>query len=121
MTTPKNILGGELEACCTDPMTGFGRDGYCHTNDHDSGTHVVCAQVTEVFLQFTLKCGNDLITPVPERQFPGLRGGDFWCLCALRWLEAHEAGLAPPIKVRATHERALEYISKRILLAYRID
>ena len=121
MTTAKNILGGELEACCTDPMTGFCRDGYCHTNDLDRGTHVICARVTYVFLDFTKARGNDLITPVPELQFPGLRGGDFWCLCALRWLEAHEAGLAPPIKVRATHERALEHVDLKLLLAYRID
>ena len=121
MITGKNILGGELESCCTDPMTGFWRDGYCHTNHLDRGTHVVCALLTDEFLQFTKARGNDLITPIPEHQFPGLRAGDGWCLCAQRWLEAHEAGVAPPIKARATHERALEHIALEVLLSYRID
>ena len=111
----KNILGTELELCCTDPMTGFFRDGFCNTNHMDHGTHVVCAIVTETFLAFTKSKGNDLSTPRPEYQFPGLKPGDGWCLCALRWKEAYEAGMAPPIKPEATHEKALEIIDQDIL------
>jgi len=111
----RNILGTELELCCTDPMTGFFRDGYCNTNQLDHGTHVVCAIVTEEFLAFTKSKGNDLSTPRPEHQFPGLKPGDGWCLCALRWKEAYKAGAAPPIRPEATHEKALEIIEKNIL------
>ena len=121
MTTAKNILGGEIESCCIDPMTGFWRDGYCHTNHLDRGTHVVCALVTNEFLRFTKARGNDLSTPILDHQFSSLRAGDGWCLCALRWLEAHAARVAPPIKARATHERALEHIALEVLLSYRID
>ena len=117
----KNILGDDLHPCCTDPLTGFHRDGFCNTNHLDHGRHVVCAIVTEEFLSFTKSRGNDLSTPRPEYDFPGLKPGDGWCLCALRWLEAYHADLAPPIKVQATHEKALEYISKDILLAFRWD
>ena len=106
----KNILGTKLELCCTDPITGFFRDGYCNTNYQDTGTHIVCAIVTEEFLQFTKSMGNNLSTPVPEYNFPGLKAGDGWCLCALRWLEAYKAGIAPKIKPEATHEKMLEYI-----------
>ena len=108
--TPKNVLGGILQPCCTDPMTGFFRDGSCRTNAQDHGTHVVCAVVTDSFLTFTKSRGNDLITPAPAYRFPGLKAGDGWCLCALRWREAYEAGVAPPVKLEATHEKALEYI-----------
>lgn len=111
----KNILGTDLQPCCKDPMTGFFRDGYCHTNDMDSGTHVVCAVMTEEFLEFTKSRGNDLSAPHPEYQFPGLKAGDVWCLCALRWKEAYRAGLAPPVKPEATHEKALELIDAEIL------
>lgn len=114
----KNILGGELQACCTDPMTGFLRDGFCHTHRHDQGTHLVCAIVTDEFLDFTQSRGNDLRTPQPEYQFPGLKAGDGWCLCALRWKEAYDAGVAPPIKPEATHEKALELIEKVMLEQY---
>ena len=106
----KNILGTELQLCCIDPVTGFFRDGYCHTNNMDQGTHVVCAIMTEEFLEFTKSQGNDLSTPRPEYQFPGLKAGDSWCLCALRWKEAYEAGFAPPVKPEATNEKALELI-----------
>ncbi len=111
----KNILGGELQVCCTDLMTGFLRDGYCHTHEQDRGTHLVCAIVTDEFLDFTQSRGNDLRTPRPEYQFPGLKAGDGWCLCALRWKEAYDAGVAPPIKPEATHEKALDLIDKAML------
>lgn len=111
----KNILGTELQLCCTDPMTGFFRDGYCYTSSMDQGTHVVCAVMTEEFLEFTRSRGNDLSTPRPEYQFPGLKAGDSWCLCALRWKEAYEAGIAPPVKPEATHEKALELLDAAAL------
>ena len=111
----KNILGTELQLCCTDPMTGFFRDGYCNTNQMDEGTHVVCAVMTDAFLEFTRSRGNDLSTPRPEYKFPGLKAGDCWCLCALRWKEAHQAGVAPAIKPEATHEKILEFFSKSLL------
>jgi len=114
---PRNILGTELQACCFNPMTGFFRDGYCKTNRMDSGTHVVCAIMTDEFLAFTKARGNDLSTPKPQYRFPGLKKGDGWCLCALRWKEAYVAGCAPPIKPEATHEKALEIISKEVLLS----
>jgi uncharacterized protein (DUF2237 family) len=118
-TAAKNILGGPLASCCTDPMTGFFRDGTCRTNRHDHGTHVVCAVVTDAFLDFTQSRGNDLRTPQPAYDFPGLKAGDRWCLCALRWKEAHEAGVAPPINPNATHEKALEFITKDTLMQHR--
>jgi uncharacterized protein (DUF2237 family) len=106
----KNVLGGKLQPCCTDPMTGFFRDGFCRTVAEDRGTHVVCAVVTREFLDFTRSRGNDLSTPRPEFDFPGLKPGDGWCLCALRWKEAWEAGVAPAVKLESTHEKALEFI-----------
>jgi len=108
---PLNILGEELACCCTDPMTGFHRDGFCRTGEMDTGRHVICAQVTKEFLDFTLSMGNDLITPRPEFGFPGLKPGDKWCLCALRWKEALEAGVAPPVFLACTHVNALNYVS----------
>ena len=104
------MLGGELESCGTDPMTGFHRDGCCDTAANDAGVHTVCAVVTEEFLRFTVEAGNDLVTPRPELGFPGLRPGDRWCLCASRWAEAHAAGVAPPVVLAATHARSLEWI-----------
>lgn len=117
----KNILGEDLQPCCTDPMTGFLRDGFCNTNQWDQGSHVVCAVMTDQFLSYTKQQGNDLSTPRPEYEFPGLKAGDGWCLCALRWKEAYEAGVAPRIKAQSTHARALDYIDREILLRYRID
>ena len=117
----KNILGTELQSCCTDPITGFLRDGYCRTNQMDLGTHVICAVVTDEFLEFTKSKGNDLSTPRPEYQFPGLTAGDGWCLCAMRWKEAHDAGAAPPLKPESTHEKALEFIDKSSLEKYYIQ
>ncbi|MBV9388401.1 MAG: DUF2237 domain-containing protein [Chroococcidiopsidaceae cyanobacterium CP_BM_ER_R8_30] len=107
----RNVLGGELEICCTSPMTGFYRDGKCNTGGGDFGAHVVCATVTEEFLIFTKDRGNDLSTPVPTFNFPGLKPGDRWCLCAARWKEALDAGMAPPVVLSATHASALEYVS----------
>jgi hypothetical protein len=111
MTEAKNVIGGNLEACCTSPITGFYRDGFCRTGGQDFGSHVVCAEVTLEFLEFTKLRGNDLSTPVPDFNFPGLKPGDRWCLCASRWQEALEAGVAPPVILSATHSRALEMVS----------
>jgi uncharacterized protein (DUF2237 family) len=110
-----NVLGTPLQSCCTDPVTGFYRDGHCRTGPTDSGRHVVCAVMTEDFLTFTKARGNDLSTPVPQYQFPGLRPGDGWCLCALRWKEAYDAGLAPPVRLEATHEAALNFVTLEML------
>ena len=117
----KNVLGLDLEPCCIDPVTGFFRDGYCNTSRMDHGTHVVCAIVTEEFLAFTKSKGNDLSRPRSEYQFPGLKPGDGWCLCASRWNEAYEAGVAPPIKPEATHAKALEIIDQNILQQFYIQ
>jgi glutathione peroxidase len=107
----KNVLGSKLEICCTKPMTGFFRDGYCSTNQFDHGTHVVCAIMTDEFLAFTKSRGNDLSTPSSASNFPGLKAGDLWCLCATRWKEAYDAGFAPGVKLEATNIKALELIS----------
>ena len=109
----KNVLGTPLQPCCTDPMTGFYRDGYCRTGPLDTGRHVICAVMTEEFLAFTKSRGNDLSTPLPAHDFPGLRPGDGWCLCALRWKEAydHDVNLAPPVRLESTHEHALTYVT----------
>jgi hypothetical protein len=111
MAEATNVLGGMLETCCTLPMTGFYRDGKCNTGGGDFGAHVVCAQMTAAFLAFTKDNGNDLSTPVPGFDFPGLQPGDRWCLCAARWKEALDAGVAPPVALSATHASALEYVS----------
>jgi uncharacterized protein (DUF2237 family) len=117
----KNVLGGNLETCCTAPMTGFYRDGSCHTGAGDVGAHVVCAQMTEEFLTFTKSRGNDLSTPVPAFRFPGLKPGDCWCLCAMRWKEALDAGVAPPVILSATHASMLEYVSMDELKQHALD
>lgn len=114
----KNVKGEALETCCTDPMTGFYRNGRCETGPEDYGTHVVCAEMTEEFLTYTKGQGNDLSTPRPEYRFPGLKPGDKWCLCALRWREAHEAGVAPPVVLASTHEKTLQFIGLDILKEY---
>ena len=105
----KNVLGTPLQKCCDSPKTGFYRDGLCQTGPQDHGTHVVCATLTKEFLEFTKTRGNDLITAKPDWNFPGLKPGDKWCLCALRWLEAKKAGVAPKIELEATHEKMLEF------------
>ena len=106
-----NVLGGPLEACSFDPMTGFFRDGCCQTDKQDHGTHVVCARITGAFLAYSLSRGNDLIMPRPQHGFAGLKPGDRWCLCALRWKEALPAGVAPPVYLEATHAKALEIVT----------
>ena len=117
----KNVLGEPLQPCCFDPLTGFYRDGHCHTGAQDRGLHVICVQVTDEFLAFSASRGNDLITPMPAYSFPGLKDGDCWCLCALRWKEALEAGVAPKVKLEATHISALEYVNLAQLQAMAMD
>jgi uncharacterized protein (DUF2237 family) len=117
----RNALGGDLLECGSSPKTGYLRDGFCNTGADDLGSHVVCAQVSDRFLQFSRERGNDLISPVPAYDFPGLRDGDRWCLCARRWLEAHEAGAAPPVFLQATHARVLDVIELDVLLPYALD
>lgn len=114
----KNVFGQDLIPCSFDPMTGFYRDGCCETGPNDTGRHVVCARMTREFLQFSYTRGNDLITPRPEYQFPGLKPGDKWCVCALRWKEAYDAGYAPPVVLESTHEAALRYVPMAALLEY---
>lgn len=104
--TARNVLGTELLPCSYDPLTGFYRDGCCHTDAHDHGTHVVCARMTREFLDFSLAQGNDLITPQPEHRFAGLKPDDRWCLCVLRWHEALAEGVAPPVYLKSTHSKA---------------
>ncbi len=113
-----NVLGTPLAACSFDPLTGYFRDGCCNTDDNDRGTHVVCVRVTADFLAFSKDRGNDLVTPQPAFRFAGLRPGDRWCLCALRWLEALRAGVAPPVNLNATHARALELLELDDLMAH---
>jgi len=120
MTLEKNVLGGLLQPHCHSPKTGFYRDGYCRTGQSDKGLHVIASVVTQEFLEFTRSRGNDLQTPLPAHSFFGLKSGDRWCLCALRWRDAHEAGLAPPVVLEATHEKALRYIPFEILDKYRV-
>lgn len=115
---PLNVLGSKLEKCCDEPKTGYFRDGFCRTNHQDVGSHVVCAIVTKEFLEFTKSKGNDLSTPRPEFNFPGLVEGNRWCLCALRWKEALDAGVAPPVIMESTHEKTLEYITIEDLKRY---
>lgn len=105
----KNVLGTDLKIAGTSPLTGFYRDGFCSTGVADRGIHVVAAVVTDEFLQYSKARGNDLITPYPAYGFPGLKAGDKWCLCAARWKEAYDAGVAPPVVLEATHEKALEF------------
>jgi len=107
----KNVLGTELKTCCTDPMTGFFRDGYCNTGPTDIGRHTVCIVATDEFLEFSKAAGNDLSTPRQEYSFPGVKEGDKWCLCVDRWQEAFEAGMAPPVDLEATHENALDVVT----------
>jgi len=121
MADGKNVLGGPLEVCCTSPMTGFYRDGICSTGARDVGVHVVCAQMTEEFLTYTKAQGNDLSTPVPAFSFPGLKAGDRWCLCASRWKEAFDDGVAPPVVLASTHVAALEYVTLADLKQHAIE
>lgn len=118
---PKNVLGEPLIGCCSDPMTGFYRDGYCRTGPGDTGVHTVCAEMTAEFLVFSKERGNDLSTPVPEYQFPGLQPGDRWCLCAARWKEAYDAGLAPPVVLAASHISSLEFATLEELREHEVE
>lgn len=114
---PKNVFGEKLEVCSTEPMTGYYRDGCCNTDTRDAGHHSVCAVMTDEFLEFTRSRGNDLSTPRPEWAFPGLKAGDRWCLCVLRWKEAFVAGKAPNVVLEATHEKALEHVTLQDLIS----
>jgi hypothetical protein len=116
-----NVLGEELQPCSFDPVTGFYRDGCCNSGGGDVGVHTVCALMTEEFLAFSLAAGNDLSTPHPEWGFPGLAPGDQWCLCAPRWQEAYDAGMAPQVVLAATHELTLEWCDRAALLEHAID
>ncbi len=118
---PLNIFGEPLELCCINPITGFFRDGYCQTIEQDSSLHTVCAQLTDEFLQFSLSKGNDLITPQPDLDFPGLKAGNRWCLCAFRWLEAWADNKAPGVLLRSTHIKTLEVIPLEVLKPFAID
>lgn len=117
----KNVLGTELAICSLNPRTGFYRDGCCNTGQSDMGLHLVCSVMTDEFLEFSVSRGNDLVTPHPEYEFPGLRAGDRWCLCALRWKEAFEAGAAPQVVLEATHMSTLEFIDLADLQAHACD
>ncbi|MFC7134591.1 MULTISPECIES: DUF2237 family protein [Salinibaculum] len=121
MSDDRNVLGTELEPCSTDPTTGYLRDGCCRHVPGDAGRHELCAVVTEEFLQFSKARGNDLVTPRPELDFPGLESGDRWCLCLDRWLEAEAQGVAPPVVLEATAEEALERIELSTLEAHAHD
>ena len=111
MNNDLNVLGEPLQPCSMSPLTGFYRDGCCKTGEDDQGKHIVCAEMTEDFLNYTKSRGNDLSTAIPQFGFLGLKPGDQWCLCASRWKEALDAGMAPPVRLRATHEAALEIVS----------
>lgn len=113
-----NIFGEPLKSCCEDPLTGYFRDGFCRTSKLDYGRHTVCTIITKEFLLFSKSRGNDLITPQPESLFPGLKPGDKWCLCALRWQEAFEAGCAPKVDLEATDENSLESIDIKDLISH---
>jgi uncharacterized protein (DUF2237 family) len=115
-----NVLGSEMVPCSYDPLTGYFRDGCCNTDDSDSAAHVICVKVTREFLAFSLSRGNDLCTPRPDYRFAGLKPGDRWCLCASRWKEAMEAGVAPPVVLDSTHIRALEFVLLEDLMRHAV-
>ena len=116
-----NIFGEEISECCTNPITGFTRDGFCSHHPLDQGLHLVCALMTKDFLEFSKSKGNDLSTPRPEFNFPGLKEGDSWCLCAERWKEAFECGFAPKIYLKRTNKKALKVIDLHILKDFALD
>ena len=116
-----NVFGERLQPCSTSPLTGFFRNGNCSTGPSDEGRHTVCAEMTEAFLAFSKSRGNDLSTPMPEYAFPGLKSGDRWCLVALRWVEALQAGMAPRIVLAATHQSVLRYVEIEVLRKYALD
>jgi uncharacterized protein (DUF2237 family) len=120
-TEERNVLGGELEPCGIDPLTGFYRDGCCSTGPEDIGSHTVCTVVTAEFLAYQRQVGNDLTTPRPEYQFPGLQPGDRWCVVAARWLQAYQAGIGAPVVLAATHVRALDIVPLPALREHAVD
>jgi uncharacterized protein len=117
----RNVLGGELLPCSYDPLTGYFRDGCCNTDESDQGSHLICVRVTAEFLAFSSQRGNDLVTPQPAHRFAGLKPGDRWCLCANRWREALEAGVAPPTILEGTHENALEFVTLEQLQKHKLQ
>jgi len=121
MNNALNVLGTPLQSCGQQPLTGYYRDGRCRTDEQDRGRHVVCAIMDDRFLEYSRQQGNDLISPVPESGFPGLRAGDQWCVCALRWKEAQLDGYAPKVVLAATHQKTLELIELDTLLFHAID
>tara|TARA_Y100001949_G_scaffold146408_1_gene129968 strand:- start:12 stop:383 length:372 start_codon:yes stop_codon:yes gene_type:complete len=121
MEKQKNLLGEEIETCCENPITGFFRDGFCHTDETDDGVHTVCVSMTEDFLKFSKSRGNDLSTPRPEFNFPGLKEGDSWCLCAERWSEAYEFDKAPKLYIKKTNIRTLDIIPLELLKKFALD
>ena len=118
MAQSLNVFGQPLLLCCNTPKTGFYRDGFCNTGSNDVGTHVICAEMTAEFLSFTKSKGNDLSTSNPFYDFPGLKPGDFWCLCAIRWKEAYDADAAPKVKLESTHEKALDFVTIEQLIEH---
>ena len=116
-----NVLGGHLDPCCMNPMTGFYRDGLCNTGIDDQGIHTVCVEVNDAFLAYSKKVGNDLSTPYPHYDFPGLKAGNRWCLCAERWLQAYKDKIAPPVVLSSTNMKTLEYIPLEVLMAFALD
>ncbi len=118
---PRNVIGTELVPCSYDPLTGYFRDGCCNTRDDDVGTHVICCKVTADFLAFSMMRGNDLSTPRPEFRFAGLHPGDRWCLCVQRWMEALEAGVAPPVVLAGTHMGALDFVPLEVLQSHALQ
>ena len=117
----KNVFGEEIDTCCESPITGFFRDGFCHTDDTDKGVHTICVSMTEDFLEFSKSKGNDLSTPRPKFNFPGLKEGDSWCLCAERWVEAYEVSMAPKLYIKRTNLRTLDIVPLEILKKFAID
>ena len=117
----KNVFGETIRICCENPITGFFRDGFCHTDERDEGIHTVCVSVTKDFLEFSLSRGNDLSTPRPEFGFPGLKEGDSWCLCAERWVEVYEADKAPKLFLKKTNQRTLDIVPMELLKDFAID
>lgn len=121
METQLNVYGRPIKPCCFDPKTGFYRDGHCHTGHEDTGIHTICIIANEEFLEFSQARGNDLSTPMPDYDFPGVRPGDKWCLCAGRWVEAYMAGVAPLVDLEATHEETLAIVSLETLERFSLD
>lgn len=116
-----NVLGTKLEPCSMDPLTGFFRNGCCDTSQEDLGSHTICVEVTEEFLNYSVQCGNDLVTPRPQWGFPGLKPGDGWCVCASRWLECYRGGAPAMVKLKSTHKRALEIVPLEVLERFAVD